>query len=131
MAFFNSTDLTKVFYSIVRAIGVLPVVETPTGGGTNLQGNADGHPYVDGMTQPSPKIAYYASIASDTDLTGSGNGACRQIIIGTSGDLEVVVGGDTVVIPSDVVDAANGVLDIRATAIKSASTTAAKILVLW
>ena len=85
----------------------------------------------DAATQASAEIAYYATIAADKDLTGGGDGACRQIIVGTSGALEVTVGGSDTTIPSDVVDAANGVLDIRATAIKSASTTAAKILVLW
>lgn len=111
---------------------VVPLIEKSGGGSAvNLQGNANGHPYVDGLTQPSDAIAYYTSISSDTSLTSKGDGKCRQLIIGTSGDLQVVVGGDTVTIPQDVVDAASGVLDIRATEIKSAGTTAAKILVLW
>lgn len=96
----------------------------------NWQGDDSGHAYVDAKTRSSGKIAYHATIPSDIDLTGSGDGYCRRLIVGGSEALVVTVGGENVTIAKEVIDAFP-VLDIEATAIVASGTSATKILVMW
>lgn len=81
----------------------------------------------------SPRFKTFASITGDVDLIALGGGPCRRILVGGAGHLELVpaspLDGQTSDTISDVLAGAD--MELQATKILDAGTTATKITVFW
>lgn len=72
----------------------------------------------------------YPTIAADKDLKADGGSACACIVVGTAGDLVLTPYGNPGA--DQTVTFAAGIPQyLKATAIKAAGSTAAKITVAW
>jgi len=73
--------------------------------------------------------ALTGALTADVDLLLEGLGPCTAIRVGAAGDLSVV-GADGIAVPLPALIAGE-VVDIQATKILAAGTTATKITVFW
>jgi len=82
--------------------------------------------------ESSPFIVLYAApgAGADVDLVAVGGATCRRIIVGGNGTMSITVGGATTTIPANVL-AISPSLDVKASHLIAAGTTATNVLVLW
>lgn len=81
----------------------------------------------------SPRYKTYATVADDIDLVALGGGPCRRILVLGDGDLELVPASPLEGQTSDTIASitAGTQIDVQATKILNAGTTATKLTIFW